>query len=67
MQRYSRNLVDIVNVSDVILYTVYHKLFLLLLFKITNHEEVISQSLCEEDTKTNVVNYLSKVNNAHIL
>lgn len=26
----------------------------------TNHEEVISQSLCEEDTKTMVVNYLSK-------
>lgn len=67
MQRYSRNLVDIVNVSDVILYTICHKLFLLLLFKITNHEEVISQSLCEEDTKTKVVNYLSKVNNAHIM
>uniref|UniRef100_A0A3Q3XPU3 Uncharacterized protein n=1 Tax=Mola mola TaxID=94237 RepID=A0A3Q3XPU3_MOLML len=28
--------------------------------EITNHEEVISQSLCEEDTKTKVVNYLSK-------
>lgn len=26
----------------------------------TNHEEVISQSLCEEETKTMVVNYLSK-------
>uniref|UniRef100_A0A8C6WL66 Si:dkey-97o5.1 n=1 Tax=Neogobius melanostomus TaxID=47308 RepID=A0A8C6WL66_9GOBI len=26
----------------------------------TNHEEVISQSLCEEETKTVVVNYLSK-------
>ncbi|XP_034561014.1 uncharacterized protein C1orf112 homolog [Notolabrus celidotus] len=28
--------------------------------EITNHEEVISQSLCEEETKTKVVNYLSK-------
>ncbi|CAG5861522.1 unnamed protein product [Menidia menidia] len=27
----------------------------------TNHEEVISQSLCEERTKTKVVNYLSKI------
>ncbi|KAM9385013.1 FIGNL1-interacting regulator of recombination and mitosis isoform 2-T3 [Pholidichthys leucotaenia] len=26
----------------------------------TNHEEVISQSLCAEETKTKVVNYLSK-------
>ncbi len=34
--------------------------------KITNHEEVISQSLCEEDTKTKVVNYLSKVKDANI-
>nr|XP_046247847.1 uncharacterized protein C1orf112 homolog isoform X2 [Scatophagus argus] len=32
--------------------------------EITNHEEVISQSLCEEDTKTKVVNYLSKSVNA---
>ncbi|XP_044054735.1 uncharacterized protein C1orf112 homolog isoform X2 [Siniperca chuatsi] len=32
--------------------------------EITNHEEVISQSLCEEDTKTKVVNYLSKTVNA---
>uniref|UniRef100_A0A3Q3XJU8 Uncharacterized protein n=1 Tax=Mola mola TaxID=94237 RepID=A0A3Q3XJU8_MOLML len=31
--------------------------------EITNHEEVISQSLCEEDTKTKVVNYLSKTLN----
>lgn len=30
-------------------------------FKVTNHEEVISQSLCKEDTKTKVVNFLSKV------
>ncbi|XP_047442468.1 uncharacterized protein C1orf112 homolog isoform X2 [Mugil cephalus] len=30
----------------------------------TNHEEVISQSLCEEETKTKVVNYLSKTVNA---
>ncbi|XP_072245743.1 FIGNL1-interacting regulator of recombination and mitosis [Leuresthes tenuis] len=30
----------------------------------TNHEEVISQSLCVESTKTKVVNYLSKVPNA---
>lgn len=29
----------------------------------TNHEEVISQSLCVEDTKTKVVNYLSKTVN----
>uniref|UniRef100_A0A3Q0S684 Fignl1 interacting regulator of recombination and mitosis n=1 Tax=Amphilophus citrinellus TaxID=61819 RepID=A0A3Q0S684_AMPCI len=29
----------------------------------TNHEEVISQSLCAEDTKTKVVNYLSKTVN----
>lgn len=36
-------------------------------FKVTNHEEVISQSLCKEDTKTKVVNYLSKVRNAWIL
>ncbi|XP_067368578.1 FIGNL1-interacting regulator of recombination and mitosis [Channa argus] len=28
--------------------------------EITNHEEVISQSLSEEETKTRVVNYLSK-------
>uniref|UniRef100_A0A3Q3XJV0 Uncharacterized protein n=1 Tax=Mola mola TaxID=94237 RepID=A0A3Q3XJV0_MOLML len=28
--------------------------------EITNHEEVISQSLCEEDTKTKVVNYLMR-------
>ncbi|XP_026201298.1 uncharacterized protein C1orf112 homolog isoform X2 [Anabas testudineus] len=28
--------------------------------EITNHEEVISQSLCVEETKTKVVNYLSK-------
>ncbi|XP_055364262.1 uncharacterized protein C1orf112 homolog isoform X2 [Betta splendens] len=27
----------------------------------TNHEEVISQSLCVEETKTKVVNYLSKI------
>uniref|UniRef100_A0A8P4JZ55 Fignl1 interacting regulator of recombination and mitosis n=1 Tax=Dicentrarchus labrax TaxID=13489 RepID=A0A8P4JZ55_DICLA len=32
--------------------------------EITNHEEVISQSLCDEDTKTRVVNYLSKTVNA---
>ncbi|TKS74537.1 hypothetical protein D9C73_008620 [Collichthys lucidus] len=32
--------------------------------EITNHEEVISQSLSEEDTKTKVVNYLSKTVNA---
>ncbi|KAM9357562.1 FIGNL1-interacting regulator of recombination and mitosis [Symphorus nematophorus] len=32
--------------------------------EITNHEEVISQSLCEENTKTKVVNYLSKTLNA---
>ncbi|XP_070764656.1 FIGNL1-interacting regulator of recombination and mitosis [Enoplosus armatus] len=32
--------------------------------EITNHEQVISQSLCEEDTKTKVVNYLSKTVNA---
>ncbi|XP_060889151.1 FIGNL1-interacting regulator of recombination and mitosis [Labrus mixtus] len=32
--------------------------------EITNHEEVISQSLCEEETKTKVVNYLSKTVNA---
>lgn len=38
-----------------------------LVFKITNHEEVISQSLSEEDTKTKVVNYLSKVRDAYIL
>ncbi|XP_029988674.1 FIGNL1-interacting regulator of recombination and mitosis [Sphaeramia orbicularis] len=30
----------------------------------TNHEEVISQSLCVEETKTKVVNYLSKTVNA---
>ena len=30
-------------------------------FQITNHEEVISQSLNTEDTKTRVVNFLSKV------
>ncbi|CAN9500482.1 unnamed protein product [Ophioblennius macclurei] len=30
----------------------------------TNHEEVISQSLCVEDTKTKVVNYLTKIANA---
>ncbi|KAF7657876.1 hypothetical protein LDENG_00021100 [Lucifuga dentata] len=30
----------------------------------TNHEEVISQSLCVEETKTKVVNYLSKTMNA---
>ncbi|XP_068600023.1 FIGNL1-interacting regulator of recombination and mitosis [Brachionichthys hirsutus] len=30
----------------------------------TNHEGVISQSLCEDDTKTKVVNYLSKTVNA---
>ncbi|XP_070816561.1 FIGNL1-interacting regulator of recombination and mitosis [Chaetodon trifascialis] len=32
--------------------------------EVTNHEEVISQSLCEEHTKTKVVNYLSKTVNA---
>uniref|UniRef100_A0A671VKU6 Fignl1 interacting regulator of recombination and mitosis n=1 Tax=Sparus aurata TaxID=8175 RepID=A0A671VKU6_SPAAU len=32
--------------------------------EITNHEEVISQSLCDEGTKTKVVNYLSKTMNA---
>ncbi|XP_011613067.1 FIGNL1-interacting regulator of recombination and mitosis [Takifugu rubripes] len=32
--------------------------------EVTNHEEVISQSLCKEDTKTKVVNYLSKTVNA---
>ncbi|KAM6939208.1 FIGNL1-interacting regulator of recombination and mitosis [Lycodopsis pacificus] len=32
--------------------------------EITNHEEVISQSLSAEDTKTRVVNYLSKTVNA---
>ncbi|XP_068563326.1 FIGNL1-interacting regulator of recombination and mitosis [Cebidichthys violaceus] len=32
--------------------------------EITNHEEVISQSLSVEDTKTKVVNYLSKTVNA---
>ncbi|XP_041647575.1 uncharacterized protein C1orf112 homolog isoform X2 [Cheilinus undulatus] len=32
--------------------------------EITNHEEVISQSLCEETTKTKVVNFLSKTVNA---
>ncbi|XP_070688210.1 FIGNL1-interacting regulator of recombination and mitosis [Pempheris klunzingeri] len=32
--------------------------------EITNHEEVISQSLSDEDTKTKVVNYLSKTVNA---
>ncbi|XP_035509551.1 uncharacterized protein C1orf112 homolog [Morone saxatilis] len=32
--------------------------------EITNHEEVISQSLCDEETKTRVVNYLSKTVNA---
>uniref|UniRef100_UPI0037E7D3AB FIGNL1-interacting regulator of recombination and mitosis n=1 Tax=Semicossyphus pulcher TaxID=241346 RepID=UPI0037E7D3AB len=32
--------------------------------EITNHEEVISQSLCEEEIKTKVVNYLSKTVNA---
>ncbi|XP_008291464.1 FIGNL1-interacting regulator of recombination and mitosis [Stegastes partitus] len=30
----------------------------------TNHEEVISQSLCSEETKTKVVSYLSKTVNA---
>lgn len=30
-------------------------------FEVTNHEEVISQSLCDEETKTKVVAYLSKV------
>ncbi|KAM4739416.1 FIGNL1-interacting regulator of recombination and mitosis isoform 3-T3 [Anableps anableps] len=30
----------------------------------TNHEEVISQSLCVEETKTKVVNYLSKTLNS---
>ncbi|KAK2835605.1 hypothetical protein Q5P01_016089 [Channa striata] len=33
--------------------------------EITNHEEVISQSLSEEETKTSVVNYLSKTVNGH--
>lgn len=32
-----------------------------LVFEVTNHEEVISQSLCDEETKTKVVAYLSKV------
>lgn len=32
-----------------------------LVFQVTNHEEVISQSLCNEETKTKVVAYLSKV------
>ncbi|CAJ1060434.1 uncharacterized protein C1orf112 homolog [Xyrichtys novacula] len=32
--------------------------------EVTSHEEVISQSLCEEKTKTKVVNYLSKTVNA---
>ncbi|KAI4828999.1 hypothetical protein KUCAC02_023063 [Chaenocephalus aceratus] len=32
--------------------------------EITNHEEVISQSLCVEETKAKVVNYLSKTVNA---
>ncbi|XP_062280168.1 FIGNL1-interacting regulator of recombination and mitosis [Scomber scombrus] len=32
--------------------------------EITNHEEVISQSLCVEETKNKVVNYLSKTVNA---
>ncbi|XP_040896344.1 uncharacterized protein C1orf112 homolog isoform X2 [Toxotes jaculatrix] len=31
--------------------------------EVTNHEEVISQSLCAEETKTKVVNYLSKTVN----
>ncbi|XP_022615241.1 uncharacterized protein C1orf112 homolog isoform X1 [Seriola dumerili] len=31
--------------------------------EVTNHEEVISQSLCVEETKTKVVNYLSKTVN----
>lgn len=35
--------------------------------KITEHEEVISQSLCVEETKTKVVNYLSKVRDANTL
>lgn len=39
----------------------YNYLKLFLFFKITNHEEVISQSLRKEDIKTKVVNYLSKV------
>uniref|UniRef100_A0A3Q3L195 FIGNL1 interacting regulator of recombination and mitosis n=1 Tax=Mastacembelus armatus TaxID=205130 RepID=A0A3Q3L195_9TELE len=32
--------------------------------EITNHEEVISQSLCAEETKAKVVNYLTKTVNA---
>ncbi|XP_034035704.1 uncharacterized protein C1orf112 homolog isoform X2 [Thalassophryne amazonica] len=32
--------------------------------EVTNHEEVISQSLCVQETKTKVVNYLSKTVNA---
>ncbi|XP_075895700.1 FIGNL1-interacting regulator of recombination and mitosis [Nelusetta ayraudi] len=32
--------------------------------EVTNHEEVISQSLCDEETKTKVVAYLSKTVNA---
>ncbi|KAJ4943127.1 hypothetical protein JOQ06_005633 [Pogonophryne albipinna] len=32
--------------------------------EITNHEEVISQSLCVEETKVKVLNYLSKTVNA---
>ncbi|KAK1897641.1 putative protein C1orf112 like [Dissostichus eleginoides] len=32
--------------------------------EITNHEEVISQSLCVEETKAKVVNYLSRTVNA---
>ncbi|XP_008334587.1 FIGNL1-interacting regulator of recombination and mitosis [Cynoglossus semilaevis] len=32
--------------------------------EVTNHEEVISQSLSKEETKTEVVNYLSKTVNA---
>ncbi|XP_076009069.1 FIGNL1-interacting regulator of recombination and mitosis [Genypterus blacodes] len=32
--------------------------------EVTNHEEVISQSLCAEETKAKVVNYLSKTTNA---
>ena len=33
------------------------------MFQVTNHEEVISQSLSSEDTKNKVVNFLSKVMN----
>lgn len=36
------------------------------MFQITNHEEVISYSLCVEETKSKVVNFLSKVRKVYI-